>query len=24
TIYWNCPSCKHWETIVPSRGLDGF
>jgi lipopolysaccharide assembly protein B len=24
TIYWNCPSCKHWETTVPSRGLDGF
>jgi len=24
TIYWVCPSCKHWETIVPSRGLDGF
>lgn len=24
TIYWNCPSCKHWETIIPSRGLDGF
>ena len=24
TIYWVCPSCKHWETIVPSRGIDGF
>lgn len=24
TIYWSCPSCKHWETIIPSRGLDGF
>ncbi|MBQ4832377.1 lipopolysaccharide assembly protein LapB [Pseudoalteromonas sp. MMG010] len=24
TIYWNCPSCKHWETIVPARGIDGF
>lgn len=24
TLYWSCPSCKHWESIVPSRGLDGF
>ncbi|SFD09686.1 lipopolysaccharide assembly protein LapB [Pseudoalteromonas denitrificans] len=24
TLYWSCPSCKHWETIIPSRGLDGF
>lgn len=22
--YWLCPSCKHWESIQPSRGLDGF
>ena len=24
TLYWSCPSCKHWESIIPSRGLDGF
>ncbi|WP_440056059.1 lipopolysaccharide assembly protein LapB [Pseudoalteromonas sp. T1lg65] len=24
TIYWLCPSCKHWESLAPSRGLDGF
>ncbi|QFU04775.1 tetratricopeptide repeat protein [Pseudoalteromonas sp. THAF3] len=22
--YWLCPSCRHWESIQPSRGLDGF
>ncbi|CAH9058394.1 Lipopolysaccharide assembly protein B [Pseudoalteromonas sp. CIP111854] len=24
TLYWLCPSCKHWETIGPSKGLDGY
>ena len=24
TMYWLCPSCKHWESLAPSRGLDGF
>ncbi|MFC0116881.1 lipopolysaccharide assembly protein LapB [Pseudoalteromonas xiamenensis] len=24
TLYWLCPSCKHWETILPSKGLDGY
>ncbi len=24
SLYWSCPSCKHWESIMPSRGLDGF
>ncbi|MCF6434028.1 MULTISPECIES: lipopolysaccharide assembly protein LapB [Pseudoalteromonas] len=23
-LYWLCPSCKHWETIGPSKGLDGY
>ena len=22
--YWLCPSCRHWESMQPSRGLDGF
>lgn len=22
--YWLCPSCRQWETMQPSRGLDGF
>lgn len=24
TLYWLCPSCKHWESIAPSKGLDGY
>ena len=24
TLYWICPSCKHWESIAPSKGLDGY
>ncbi len=24
TLYWSCPSCKHWESLVPHQGLDGF
>ncbi len=24
SLYWSCPSCKHWESIIPSKGLDGF
>lgn len=24
TMYWLCPSCKHWESLAPSRGLDGY
>ncbi len=23
-LYWFCPSCKHWESITPNHGLDGF
>lgn len=23
TIYWHCPSCRHWATIKPIYGLDG-
>ncbi|MFY8297291.1 lipopolysaccharide assembly protein LapB [Pseudoalteromonas sp. SS15] len=23
-LYWLCPSCKHWETIRPNKGVDGF
>ncbi|MDK1286192.1 lipopolysaccharide assembly protein LapB [Pseudoalteromonas umbrosa] len=23
-LYWLCPSCKTWESVVPSRGLDGY
>ena len=23
TLYWHCPSCKHWGTIKRIRGLDG-
>ena len=22
-IFWQCPSCKHWASIKPIRGLDG-
>ncbi|CCQ11914.1 Heat shock (predicted periplasmic) protein YciM,precursor [Pseudoalteromonas luteoviolacea B = ATCC 29581] len=24
TLYWLCPSCKHWETTLPAKGLDGY
>lgn len=24
TMYWFCPSCKHWESVIPNHGLDGF
>ncbi|MCH1930945.1 lipopolysaccharide assembly protein LapB [Shewanella sp. A25] len=23
SLYWHCPSCKHWGTIKRIRGLDG-
>lgn len=23
TLYWHCPSCKHWSSVKPIRGLDG-
>lgn len=23
TLFWQCPSCKHWGSIRPVRGLDG-
>ena len=23
TLFWNCPSCHSWETIIPVRGLKG-
>ncbi|OCQ23266.1 lipopolysaccharide assembly protein LapB [Pseudoalteromonas luteoviolacea] len=23
-LYWLCPSCKTWESVVPNRGLDGY
>ncbi|MCO7187718.1 MULTISPECIES: lipopolysaccharide assembly protein LapB [unclassified Pseudoalteromonas] len=24
TLYWLCPSCKSWESILPSQGVDGY
>lgn len=24
TLYWFCPSCKHWESMTPNQGVDGF
>lgn len=23
-LYWLCPSCKSWESILPSQGVDGY
>lgn len=23
TLYWLCPSCHHWNTVKPIRGLEG-
>ncbi len=23
TLYWQCPSCRQWDTVKPIRGLDG-
>lgn len=22
--YWQCPSCKQWESVLPATGLDGY
>ena len=22
-MFWQCPSCRRWDTITPIRGLDG-
>ncbi|MCP5151201.1 MAG: lipopolysaccharide assembly protein LapB [Ectothiorhodospiraceae bacterium] len=23
SLHWQCPSCKHWNTVKPIRGVDG-
>ncbi len=23
TLYWQCPSCKHWNTVKPIQGVEG-
>lgn len=23
SLFWHCPSCRHWGSIKPTRGLDG-
>ncbi len=23
TLYWQCPSCKHWNTVRPIQGVEG-
>ena len=22
-LFWNCPSCRRWESMKPKKGLDG-
>ena len=23
TLYWQCPGCKHWNTVKPIQGVEG-
>jgi len=23
TLYWQCPGCKHWDTVKPIQGVEG-
>ncbi|MDX1512926.1 MAG: lipopolysaccharide assembly protein LapB, partial [Gammaproteobacteria bacterium] len=23
SLHWQCPSCKHWNTVMPIQGVEG-